>query len=149
MRGQVMSLLAGLLLTVPLPASAEEEPPAKNPDYAHALPDLRTARWLLTPQSGDPEVRTSEDEAIHDIDVAMRAIATGAFDDHWSIDEHEQIEMAQDHIARLHQALNLLARAHAYLSKEVDDTMGIRVRNRVLENIDRANLAIRHALEPQ
>lgn len=148
MRGQVMSLLAGLLLTVPLPASAEE-PPAKNPDYAHALPDLRTARWLLTPQSGDPEVRANEDEAIQDIDVAMRAIAMGAFDDHKSMEEHEQIEMAQGHIARLHQALDLLARAHAYLSKEVDDTMGIRVRNRVLENIDRANLAIRHALEPQ
>lgn len=145
MRTKTMSLLAGLLLALPLVAGAGE-PPAKNPDYAHALPELRTARWLLTQQPGDPPVRTNEDQAVQDIDAAIRDITKGAFDDHKDVNDHEQMEMAKDHTTRLHQALDRLHRAHAYLSKEVADPRGVTVRNQALENIDRAVLALGHAL---
>jgi hypothetical protein len=147
MRMKSASLLAGLLLALPLAAAAADETPAKNPDYAHALPDLRTARWLLTQQPGDPPVRTNEDQAIQDIDVAIRTITKGRFDDHKDINDHEQMEMAKDHTTRLHQALEMLHRAHAYISKEVADPMGVTVRNQALENIDRAGRAIGRALE--
>jgi len=142
---KIKSLLAGLLLAVPLAAGADETV-ARNPDYAHALPDLRTARWLLTEQAGDPAQRTNEEEAIKDIDLAIGAIK-GRFDDHKNVNDREQIEMAKDRVARLHQALDLLHRAHAYISKEVADPMGVSIRNHALEDIDRAGRAIGRALE--
>ncbi len=145
MRGRTASLLAGLLLALPLMVAAEESP-AKNPDYAHALPDLRTARWLLTPQAGDPPARTNEVQAMQDIDLAIRAIRQGGVDDHKDLDSHEQVTMAKDHAARLQQALDLLHRAHAYISKEVANP-GVSVRDEALENIDRAARAIGRAIE--
>lgn len=145
MRTSTVSL-AALLLALPLVAVADG-PPAWNPDYAHALPDLRTARWLLTQQPGDPPVRSNEDQAIQDIDASIATITKGGFGDHLSVYEHEQMEMAQEHGTRLHQALELLRRAHAYLSKEVTDPMGVIIRDGALENIDRSAHAIGRALE--
>jgi hypothetical protein len=107
------SLLAGLLLILPLAASADE-PLATNPDYAHALPDLRTARWLLTQQPGNPAMASNEERAIQDIDVAIRTITMGVFNDHRDVSDHEQI---------------------------------VRLRDRVLERIDRAERSIGGALE--
>jgi hypothetical protein len=145
MRTMTMSLLAGLLLALPLAVAADEQ--ARNPDYGHALPDLRTARWLLAQQPGDPPVRTNEDQAIQNIDVAIRAATKAGFDDHKDVNDHEQMEMAKDHATRLHQALDMLHRAHAYLSKEVADPVGKSVRDQALDNIDRAGRAIGRALE--
>jgi hypothetical protein len=146
MRTSALTLLAALLLFPPL-AVAADEPPAWNPDYTHALPDLRTARWLLTQQPGDPPTRSNEDQAIQDIDAAIATITRGGFGDHQSIYEHEQMEMAQEHGTRLHQALDLLRRAHAYLSKGVTDPLGVLIRNGALENIDRSARDIGLALE--
>lgn len=146
MRAKTSLLLAGLLLALPLAAGAEE-PAARNPDYAHALPDLRTARWLLGEQPGDKAMRTNEEEAIQDLDSAIRTITKDRFDDHKSISDHEKIELAKDHTTRLHQALDLLHRAHGYVSKEVADPTGVSVRNHVLEDIDRAGRAIGRAIE--
>jgi len=143
---QSTALLAALLLTLPLAAGGDEAP-ARNPDYVHALPDLRTARWLLTPQPGDPPLRTNEDQAIQDINLAIRAVIKSGLYDSTDVSEHEQMQMAQDHTTRMHQALDLLHRAHAYLSKEAPDPMGTLVRNQVLEDIDRAGRAVGLALE--
>jgi hypothetical protein len=145
MSTKMTSLLAGLLLALPLAAAAD--PPARNPDYAHALPDLRTARWLLAQQPGDPPTRTSEDQAIQHIDNAIRAITQSAFNDHQDASAHEQVEMGKDHSARLHQAMDLLHRAHAEISKEVADSVGVSVRNQALDDIDKAGREIGHALE--
>ena len=144
------SLLAGLLLALPLalPPATGAEPQAKNPDYAHALPDLRTARYLLeAPPGTSTAVRTDEEEAIKNIDSAIRVATQGGFNDHKAVTDHEQIAVPSDQATRLQKALELLHRAHAYLSKEATDTMGTSVRNQTLDYIDKAERAVGRAQE--
>lgn len=139
-------LLAGLILALPLAVLADNQP--KNPDYAHALPDLRTARYLLEAPAGTPTTeRNDEEAAIKNVDTAIRAITGGGFNDHKAITDHAQVTVPQDHSARLHEALDYLHRAHAEISKEAGDQAGVSVRNQALDEIDKAARAVGHALE--
>jgi hypothetical protein len=146
MSNKTASLLAGLILALPLAVLADTQP--KNPDYAHALPDLRTARFLLEAQPGDPAAsRTDAEQAIKDIDSAINAVTGGGFNDHKAITDHAQITVPKDRAGRLNQALEYLHRAHAEISKEVGDPAGVSVRNQALEYIDKAGRAVGRALE--
>jgi hypothetical protein len=145
MGSKITLLLAALMLLLPLAAGAETA--SLHPDYTHALPDLRTARWLLAQQSGDPAERANENEAIQDIDNSIRTITKNGFDDHKDLNDHAPIQMANDHRGRLNQALELLHQAHAEISKEEADPMAAKVRNKALDYIDLAGRAIGRALE--
>jgi len=60
----VLCLMSLILMSMAALPSAAQDLPGRHPGYLHALTDLRTARWLLSHQPGDPRVYADEDVAI-------------------------------------------------------------------------------------
>jgi hypothetical protein len=74
--------------------------PGKHPYYLHSLTDLRTARWLLTHQPGDPKTYRDEDVAITQINGAIGEIKKAGIDDGKDINDHPKVDVTE-HGSRL------------------------------------------------
>jgi hypothetical protein len=139
-----MLLVALVSLAAPLVANADL--PGKHPAYLHALSDLRSARWMLEHRPGGAAVSGQEDVAISEIDKAIGEIKRAAIDDGKDIHDHPAVDVPTDNPGRLHQALELLHKAHGDIAKEEDDPMTQGLRDRALGHIHLATVATKTAL---
>ena len=117
-----------------------QELPGTHPFYQHALTDLRTARWLLSHQSGDRGVYVGEDVAIQEIDAAINEIRRASSDDGKDINIHPDIDV-KARGSRLLRAIETLNKAHSDIDREEDNPEVRDMRHRALWHIDRATRA--------
>jgi hypothetical protein len=125
------------------PAGAQQLP-GKHPGYLHALTDLRTARWLLNRQPGDPKVYAGEDVAITEIDAAIAEIKKASIDDGKDLNDHPAVD-AKEHGSRLLRAMEVLHKAHADIDNEEDNPEASQLRHLALDHIRKAGDAANRA----
>ena len=118
----------------------------KHPAYAHALSDLRAARWLIDHKTGNWEQSIDERGAVNQIDAAMKEITTAGLDDGRRLEDHGKLEERPDHMGRLHEAMDLLKQAREDLTHGEDDAFGNHLRDRAYKNIDKAIESVKRAM---
>jgi hypothetical protein len=141
-------LLAALALCAsfaPLSACAGDLP-GKHPAYLHALTDLRAARWNLEHRPGDAAVSSQEDVAIVETDRAIHEARTAAMEDGKNVEDHPAEDAHLDRPGRLHHALDLLRKAKDDVAREEDNPESRNLRNRIVEHVDLALEATKHAI---
>ena len=141
-------VLAALALAASFTAlsSHAADLPGKHPAYLHALTDLRAARWNLEHRPGDAAVSAQEDVAIVETDRAIREAKVAAVEDGKNIEDHPPADAHIDRPGRLHHALELLNKAKNDVAREEDNPESRNLRNRVVEHVDLAIEATRHAI---
>jgi hypothetical protein len=140
------ALLAGFLLALTLPFTANADLPGKHPAYLHALSDLRAARWMLQHRPGDAAVSAHEDVAIAEIDAAIGEIKHAAIDDGKNVGDHPSVDVPRNRPGRLHKGLELLHKVHKDVAREEDDPLTRGLRDRAIGHIDAAIRATDGAL---
>ena len=141
-------VLAALALAASFTALSSDaaDLPGKHPAYLHALTDLRAARWNLEHRPGDAAVSAQEDVAIVETDRAIREVKVAAMEDGKNIEDHPPEDAHLDRPGRLHHALELLNKAKNDVAREEDNPESRNLRNRVVEHVDLAIEATRHAI---
>jgi len=137
MKIKKMLLLSAALSAAALTAHADE--PGKHPYYVHALNDLETAKFLV-------EHRRAEDGTIgnhemlvkEEINAAFGEIKTAMKYDRKGADQQMGHDQIADVSGRMHQALDLLKKAHDDVSHEEDDPASKGLQVRALKHIDAA-----------
>jgi len=120
--------------------------PGKHPAYLHALTDLRAARWNLEHRPGDAAVSAQEDVAIVETDRAIHEARVAAMEDGKNIEDRPHEDAALDRPGRLHHALELLRKAKDDVAREEDNPETRNLRNRIVEHVDLALEATKHAI---
>jgi hypothetical protein len=141
-------LLAALALAASFAslAASAADLPGKHPAYLHALTDLRAARWNLEHRPGDAAVSAQEDVAIVETDRAIGEARKAAMEDGKNIENHPQEDAALDRPGRLHHAMELLRKAKDDVAREEDNPEARDLRNRIVEHVDLAMEATKHAI---
>jgi hypothetical protein len=120
--------------------------PPRHPAYLHALSDLRTARWMLEHRPGDAAVSARENEAISEIDRAIRELSSAAVDDGKNIHSHPPADAPTDYRGRLHKAADLLRKVRSDTYREEDNPSARGLRDRALGHVDAALHATERAI---
>ncbi len=141
--------IAALSLGGLVPLAASADMPGDHPAYIHALSDLRAARWLIQHRPSDWVQTMDEQRAVGEIDAAIRDLKEAAYDDGKDLEYHPQVDERRDQPGRLHEALDILKRAHADVAREEDNAYARGLRNRSLQHMDVAIHAIRRAIHDE
>jgi hypothetical protein len=120
--------------------------PGHHPAYLHALSDLRLARWNLTHRGGDAAVAEQERIAVLEIDRAIAQAMQAAGEDGKNAERNVHEDAVLDRSGALHHAAELLAKAKQDVAEGEDNPQARRIRNGVIEHIDVALDATRHAI---
>ncbi len=110
----------------------------RHPAYLHALSDLRDARAHLQRPDGGA-LHAEESAAIAEIDHAIDEIKRAAMDDGKNIADRAPVDAHKPWVGRLHDARELLDKAHHDIEKEEDNPQARGLRDRVISHIDRAH----------
>jgi hypothetical protein len=119
--------------------------PRSHPGYLHALSDLRAARWMIEHRPGD-WIHTEETEAVRQIDGVINDIRKAAIDDGEDINWHPAVDERPEHLARLHEGIVFLQKAHADVDQEEDNEFAEGLHNRAIHHIDAALQATRQII---
>jgi hypothetical protein len=120
---------------------------AQHPAYLHALSDLRLAHWNLTHRGGDMAVSEQESIAVEETDHAIREATRAAELDAKPVGAANVHEDAQfDRAGALHHAEDLLEQARRDVAEREDNPRARELQGRIVEHIDRALEATRHAI---
>jgi hypothetical protein len=131
-----------LLALAPLAAKAEK--PGRHPAYMHAISDLRAARWHLAHRPGDADAMSHEREAIDEVDQAIAEIKKAAA----QVGKHHPVEEARGPgKAKLHDALDLLERAHKDVKEKEDDFVAAGMQENALSHIRAAIERTKEAID--
>ena len=143
-RFAVAAFVLGLIVAaIPQATTAQGK---DHPAYLRALSDLRHARaYLQRPDSG--ELKEEEKRAIRDIDSAIEEIKKAAIDDGKSLSDHPPVDAKMEWKGRLHQAVELLDRAHRDVSEEEDNRFAQGLQQRAKEHIARARQHVEDAIK--
>jgi hypothetical protein len=117
----------------------------KHPAYLRALSDLRDARAHLERPDGGA-LHAEERAAIAEIDHAIEEIKHAAIDDGKNIGDHPPVDPHKPWVGRLHDARELLDKAHRDIEKEEDNPEARGLRDRVISHIDRAHHHVDEAI---
>jgi hypothetical protein len=137
-------LAAAIAFLLPF-SSQNARAQGKHPAYLHALSDLRDARAHLARPDGGA-LHIEERAAIEEIDHAIYEIKRAAFEDGKNIEEHAAVDAHRPWVGRLHDARELLDKAHHDLEREEDDPEARGLRERVIIHIDRAHYHVDEAI---
>ena len=129
-----------------LPFAAHADMPGQHPEYLHALTDLRDARWNLEHRPGDAAVSAQEDVAITEVDRAIDQTKKAARADGKDMRDHPGEDANMNRPGRLHHALDLLGKTHNDLARPEDNPEARELKNRILEHVDLAIQATKHAI---
>jgi hypothetical protein len=137
MTGKFRLTLLGLVLMASLPLAAGADEPGRHPLYAHAFSDLRAARWLVEHRGGDDRLMAQEDMALREIDVAMDIVHHAARFEDKDLGDVPHVSIP-DNQGRLHQAMDVLHRAHEDLDHSEDDPRIRGLRDQAVEHEEAA-----------
>ena len=142
---RIALIVAALAFLLPLATQRAAAEP-QHPAYLHALADLRNARAHLQHRPDGSALHVEESKAIEEINHAIDEIKKAAIDDGKNIDEHEPVDAHLPWSGHLHQARDLLDRAHHDVKEEEDNPATRGLQDRVLQHIDRAHHHVDEAL---
>ena len=126
-------LTAGLL-----PLAAHADLPGNHPAYLHAISDLRDARWNLEHRPGDARVSAHENNAVSEIDIAIREARRAAAEDGKNLVDRPPGDANIDRRGRLHHAAEFLRKARSDVAREEDNPEARRLRRAVVDHIENA-----------
>lgn len=138
-------------VSVPAPAVVVTAPAPvihEHPHYLHALSDLRLARAFLE-HPAERNVMRNQDDAIGEIDMAIREIKRAAIDDHKDLADHVPIDARLDHRGRLQKVMSLLDSVERDLRFEEDDQFALGWRALARHHVAEAHRFSGRALEDQ
>jgi hypothetical protein len=141
---KITAIVAAMIFLIPLAARNAGAQP-EHPAYLHALSDLRDARAHLERPDGGA-LRADERSAVEEIDRAISEIKKAAIDDGKNINDHVHVDANRPWAGRLHDAHDLLSRAHHDVAQEEDNPTTRGLRDRVLSHIDKASYFVDKAL---
>lgn len=141
---KIAVIAAAIAFLVPF-TSETARAQGKHPAYLHALSDLRDARAHLQRPDGGA-LHSEESAAVAEIDKAIAEIKRAAFDDGKNLADHPPVDAHDPWVGRLHDARELLDKAHHDLEKEEDNPQARGLRDRVIAHIDRAHQHVDDAI---
>jgi hypothetical protein len=135
-------LLAAIVL---LPSNAPAQVPGPHPHYMRAIRDLRLARAYLTEGWAWEAVRQQDNQAVAEIDQAIREIKMAAIFDGKDLSDHAPLEANLSWRDRFRRANDLIGAAHDDLvqAEDVPESRGLR--DRALIHVDRAHTFVDNA----
>ena|SRR5271154_434806 len=142
---KIALIVAAIALLVPL-TSQNLSAQGKHPAYLHALSDLRDARAHLQERPDHGALHAEEKAAVDEINHAIDEIKKAAIDDHKNINDHVHIDANVPWSGHLHQARDLLDKAHRDVAQEEDNPETRGLQARVITHIDRAHQYVEAAL---
>ncbi|HTR49578.1 MAG TPA: hypothetical protein VMJ10_02660 [Kofleriaceae bacterium] len=119
--------------------------PAGHPAYLHALSDLRAARAWLQKPSGYA-IKWDENQAIREVDGAIREIKAAAIDDGKPLEDHPPIDVPE-YGGRLHKVMELLDRSRGDINEHEDNAWARGLKRRALGHIDAAKGFVQAGLD--
>jgi hypothetical protein len=120
-------------------------PGAGHPAYLHALSDLRTARAFLQKPAGF-EMKWDENQAIREIDGAIREIKSAAIDDGKPLEDHPAVDVPE-YGGRLHKVMELLDKSRGDINEHEDNAWARGVKGRALRHIDAAKAFVKTGMD--
>jgi len=140
----VTAALVGLFAAISILGAATQK--QDHPAYLRALSDLREARgYLERPDRG--ELKEEEKRAIREIESAIEEIKKAAIDDGKDLNDHPPVDAKMEWKGRLHQAVELLDRAHRDVAEDEDNRFAERIEKRAKEHIARARQHVEDAIK--
>jgi hypothetical protein len=118
----------------------------EHPAYLHAITDLRLARALLE-KPARPDVKWDEQNAIREIDGALKEIKEAAIDDGKPLSDHPAVDAKLNHRDRLKQAMELLRKSAKDVEEKEDNAFAKGLRGRAVGHIHNAEHAVHEAVE--
>lgn len=134
--------LAAVFATSGVQAAGNDQHPA----YLHALSDLRLAHWNLTHRGGDAAVSEQERIAADETARAIEETTRAAHEDGRPVGEPVREDARLEGAGALHHAEALLSQARLDVAKQEDNPRARDEQGRIVEHIDRALEATRHAI---
>jgi len=125
-------------------AVAPAPAPGAHPAYLRALSDLRFARALL---SGwvNPLIAMQTQQAVGEIEQAIREITAAAISDGKDIDDHPPVDAAWDNRGRLVRAHELLNKAYTDIDQQETNPADLGLRSKALGHISKARQDLNEA----
>jgi hypothetical protein len=130
------------------PASAAPAAAGAHPAYLHALSDLRMARALLRGWE-NPLIMLQMQDAIREVEGAIRDITDAAISDGKNIDDHPAIDAGLDNRNRLVRAHELLNKAYADIDEKETNKADLALRSKALGHISKARQDLSEARKIQ
>jgi hypothetical protein len=119
----------------------------RHPAYLHALSDLRLMRAYLDRMTPNERIDESSQNAINEIDAAIRVIKEASFDDGKDLRDHPPIDTRIEPFDRFHRALDAGNAAYADINREEDNGYARGLKQRALVHITEANNIVGHIIE--
>jgi hypothetical protein len=141
---KITAIVAAMIFLIPWAARNAGAQP-QHPAYLHALADLRDARAHLERPDGGA-LHAEERSAVEEIDHAISEIKKAAIDDGKNINDHVHVDANRPWAGRLHDAHDLLSKAHHDVAQEEENPTTRGLRDRVLSHIDKASYFVDQAL---
>ncbi len=109
-----------------------------HPHYLHSLSDLRAARWQIEHRPGNWQMSVDEVNAVKQIDETINDIKKASIDDGKDLNDHPKADEVQDHVGRLHKAVEFLKKAQGDVNQEEDNGFAQGLQGKALKHINDA-----------
>lgn len=119
----------------------------RHPAYLHALSDLRLMRAYLDRLTPNERIDDASQNAIREIDAAIRVIKEASFDDGKDLRDHLPIDARIEPFDRFHRAREAGNAAFADINREEDNDYARGLKHRALDHIVQANQIVDHIIE--
>lgn len=118
-----------------------------HPHYLKALSNLRAARWQVEHRPGNWTQTVDEVNAVKRIDETINEIKKASIDDGKDFNDHPKQAEVQDHVGRLHKAIEYLRKAKEEINMEEDNGFAQGLQARALKHINEAISLLEKAIK--
>ena len=136
---KIVFLAMALCLTCGVATTARAQGPGHHPAYLRALSDLRYMRALMFHSSANWRTDNDEQQAVMEIDAAMREIKQAAIDDGKNPDDHPPVDASLRSDQRYRRAKEAGNAALRDLDQEDDNAFAGGLKRRAMDHIMKAN----------
>lgn len=140
----VMALVAAVTFGA---SSAQAQAPGRHPAYLRALSDLRLMRGYLDRLTPDEHIDDEQQQAINEIDAAIREIKQASIDDGKDLRFHPPIDARILPENRFRNAREAGNAAWHDVDQAEDDGYARGLKHRALDHIERANHIVDHIID--
>jgi hypothetical protein len=141
-----IALLSAFVISA-VPLHAQYNDHDRHPAYLHALRDLRMMRAYLDRLTPNERIDDASQNAIVEIDAAIREIRKAAIDDGRDLRDHPPIDVNIAPFDRFHRAREAGNSAFAEIDREEENEYAHGLKHRALDHIAQANQIVDHIIE--
>lgn len=125
---------------------SQAEVPGAHPAYLHALSDLRLMRAYLDKLTPSERIDDESQQAILEIDAAIREVKEASIEDHKNLSDHPPIDARITPSNRFRKAREAGNAAWADLDREEDNEFAHGLKHRAMDHIEKANHIVDHII---